>query len=160
MAWSSNALNLISALHSTSGLGVRPAWYSRRNSANTRSLYSAAKLTCSISMPSTSATAAASTKSSLDEQYSLSSSSSQFFMKMPTTSQPCAFSRYALTAESTPPLNPTTTRGLRPIAQLSQLPHASVAVASMVSQPSWSLAQRWTLLPSAEGSPLTEKGCR
>ena len=79
-------MNLISALHSTSGLGVRPAWYSRRNSANTRSLYSAAKLTCSISMPITSATLAASTKSSLDEQYSLSSSSSQFFMKMPTTS--------------------------------------------------------------------------
>ena len=36
-------------------------------------------------MPITSATAAASTKSMLDEQYSLSSSSSQFFMKMPTT---------------------------------------------------------------------------
>ncbi len=53
---------------STSGLGVRPAWYSRRNSANTRSLYSAAKLTNSIAMPSTSATAAASTKSSLAEQ--------------------------------------------------------------------------------------------
>ena len=65
MAWSRKALNLISALHSTSGLGVRPAWYSRRNSANTRSLYSAAKLTCSISMPITSATAAASTKSTL-----------------------------------------------------------------------------------------------
>ena len=43
MAWSRKALNLISALHSTSGLGVRPAGYSRRNSANTRSLYSAAK---------------------------------------------------------------------------------------------------------------------
>ena len=120
MAWSRKALNLISALHSTSGLGVRPAWYSRRNSAKTRSLYSAAKLTCSISMPITSATAAASTKSSLDEQYSLSSSSSQFFMKMPTTSQPCCLSRYALTAESTPPLSPTTTRGLRPMVRLSQ----------------------------------------
>src|SRR5512133_3921362 len=127
MAWSSNALNLISALHSTSGLGVRPAWYSRRNSANTRSLYSAAKLTCSISMPITSATAAASTKSSLDEQYPLSSSSSQFFMKMPTTSQPCCFNRYALTAESTPPLRPTTTRGLRLICAIIPVqvrPHA------------------------------------
>lgn len=93
MAWSRKALNLISALHSTSGFGVRPAEYSRRNSANTRSLYSAAKLTCSISMPSTSATAAASTKSTFDEQYSLSSSSSQFFMKMPTTSCPAFFSR-------------------------------------------------------------------
>ena len=69
-----------------SGLGVRPAEYSRKNSANTRSLYSAAKLTCSISMPSTSATLAASTKSMLDEQNSLLSSSSQFFMKMPMTS--------------------------------------------------------------------------
>jgi hypothetical protein len=103
MAWSRKALNLISALHRMSGLGVRPAWYSRRNSANTRSRYSAAKLTCSISMPITSATAAASTKSMLDEQYSLSSSSSQFFMKMPMTSYPCCLSRYAVTAESTPP---------------------------------------------------------
>ena len=56
------------------------------------------------------ATAAASTKSMLDEQYSLSSSSSQFFMKMPMTSYPCCLSRYAVTAESTPPLNPTTMR--------------------------------------------------
>jgi hypothetical protein len=67
-AWSRKALNLISALHSTSGLGVRPAWYSARKLANTRSRYSAAKLTCSISMPITSATAAASTKSTFDEQ--------------------------------------------------------------------------------------------
>src|SRR5260370_9346625 len=81
MAWSRKALNLISALHSTSGLGVRPAWYSRRNSAKTRSLYSEAKFTCSISMPTTSATAAASTKSTLDDHYSLSSSPSHFFLK-------------------------------------------------------------------------------
>src|SRR5256885_7011101 len=99
MAWSRKALNLISALHSTSGLGVRPAWYSRRNSAKTRSLYSEAKFTCSISMPTTSATAAASTKSTLDEQYSLSSSSSQFFMKMPTTSWPCCLRRWAVRSE-------------------------------------------------------------
>ena len=110
MAWSKNALNLISALHSTSGLGVRPASYSRKNSANTRSLYSAAKFTCSISMPSTSATAAASKKSCRDEQCSESSSSSQFFMKMPSTSWPCCLSKYALTAESTPPLKPTIIR--------------------------------------------------
>src|SRR5258708_4607229 len=116
MAWSRKALNLISALHSTSGLGVRPAWYSRRNSAKTRSLYSEAKFTCSISMPTTSATAAASTKSTLDEQYSLSSSSSQFFMKMPTTSWPCCLRRWAVTAESTPPDRPTTTRCLVMVA--------------------------------------------
>ncbi len=79
-------MNLISALHSTSGFGVRPAEYSRRNSANTRSLYSAAKLTASSSMPITSATAAASIRSCRVEQYSSSSSSSQFFMKRPTTS--------------------------------------------------------------------------
>src|SRR5690606_26242084 len=44
--------------------------------------------------------------------YALSSSSSQFFMKMPTTSWPCCLSRYAVTAESTPPLKPTTMRCL------------------------------------------------
>ena len=37
-----------------------PAWYSRRKSANTRSLYSAAKFTASMSTPTTSATLAAS----------------------------------------------------------------------------------------------------
>jgi len=58
----------------------------------------------------TSATAAASTKSMFDEQYSLSSSSSQFFMNTPTTSCPCCFSSQALTALSTPPLRPTTMR--------------------------------------------------
>lgn len=73
-----NALNLISELHSTSGLGVRPAWYSRRNSENTRSLYSLAKFTASRSMPIFSAALAASRKSWRLEQYSLSSSSSQF----------------------------------------------------------------------------------
>src|SRR5215468_7815300 len=96
-----------------SGFGVRPARYSRRNSANTRSLYSVAKLTCSSSMPITSATAAASTKSMFDEQYSVSSSSSQFFMKMPTTSWPARLSSQAATAESTPPDRPTTTRDAR-----------------------------------------------
>jgi hypothetical protein len=86
MAWSRKALNLISALHSTSGFGVRPAWYSRRKSANTRSLYSLAKLTASISTPTTSATLAASIQSWRVEQYSESSSSSQFFMNRPMTS--------------------------------------------------------------------------
>src|SRR4051812_7904092 len=108
MAWSRKALNLISALHSTSGFGVRPAEYSRRKSANTRSLYSAAKLTASSSMPMTSAAAAASTRSSRVEQYSSSSSSSQFFMKRPTTSWPARLSSSAATAESTPPERPTT----------------------------------------------------
>ena len=69
-----------------SGLGVRPAEYSRRKSEKTRSLYSLAKLTASMSMPTTSAAAVASMKSCRDEQYSLSSSSSQFFMKSPMTS--------------------------------------------------------------------------
>ena len=41
---------------------------------------------------------------------SSSSSSSQFFMKMPTTSCPCRLSSQAVTAESTPPLKPTTMR--------------------------------------------------
>src|SRR5436190_1202592 len=110
MAWSRKALNLISALHSTSGLGVRPAEYSRRNSANTRSLYSAEKFTASSSIPITSAAAAASTRSCRVEQYSSSSSSSQFFMKRPTTSQPARLRSSAATEESTPPDMPTTTR--------------------------------------------------
>src|SRR5688572_29158765 len=109
MAWSRKALNLISALHSTSGLGVRPAEYSRRKSANTRSLYSAAKLTASSSMPMTSAAAAASIRSVRVEQYWSSSSSSQFFMNRPTTSCPARFRSSAATAESTPPDMPTTT---------------------------------------------------
>src|SRR5947209_12220543 len=62
-----------------------------------------------MSMPSTSATLAASTKSWRDEQYS-SSSSSQFFMKMPTTSWPARCRSHAVTAESTPPERPTTMR--------------------------------------------------
>src|SRR6185436_5328597 len=135
-AWSRNALNLISALHSTSGLGVRPARYSRRNSAKTRSLYSAAKLTCSSSMPITSATLAASRKSWRDEQYSSSSSSSQFFMKMATTSQPCDLSRCAVTAESTPPLRPTTTRVFAFICAIiprAPYPHALSACHPAVS---------------------------
>src|SRR3954451_5290159 len=110
MAWSRNALNLISALHSTSGLGVRPAEYSRRNSANTRSLYSTEKFTASSSMPITSAAAAASIRSSRVEQYSSSSSSSQFFMKRPITSHPARLRSSAATEESTPPDIPTTTR--------------------------------------------------
>src|SRR5512147_740464 len=69
-------------------------------------------------MPITSATAAASTKSTLLEQYSESSSSSQFFMKMPTTSWPCCLSSHALTAESTPPDRPTTTRSFLPMAAI------------------------------------------
>src|SRR5579859_7177731 len=110
MAWSRNALNLISALHSTSGFGVRPAAYSRRNSANTRSLCSAEKLTASSSMPMTSAAAAASMRSCRVEQYSSPSSSSQFFMKRPTTSCPARLRSSAATEESTPPDIPTTTR--------------------------------------------------
>jgi len=45
----------------------------------------------------------------IDEQYSLSSSSSQFFMNRPVTCQPASFSSQALTAESTPPESPPTT---------------------------------------------------
>ena len=103
-------MNLISALHSTSGLGVRPAWYSARKLANTRSRYSAEKFTASISMPRISATDTASTRSSRDVQYSSVSSSSQFFMNRPTTSKPCSLSSQAATEESTPPDMPTITR--------------------------------------------------
>src|SRR5882672_5320095 len=109
-AWSRKALNLISALHSTSGLGVRPAWYSRRKSLNTRFLYSAEKFTTSISMPMRSAAATASIRSSREEQYSSVSSSSQFFMNRPDTSWPCCLSSKAATVESTPPDMPTMTR--------------------------------------------------
>jgi hypothetical protein len=77
---------LISALHSTSGLGVRPARYSCKKLPNTLSLYSLEKLTTSISMPIFSATATASTRSSREAQYSPLSSSSQFFMNRPDTS--------------------------------------------------------------------------
>src|SRR3954465_9106026 len=107
-AWSRNALNFISALQRTSGLGVRPARYSARKLAKTRSRYSAAKFTASMSMPMRSAAETASTRSSRVEQYSSSSSSSQFFMKRPVTSWPARFSSSAATAESTPPDMPTT----------------------------------------------------
>src|SRR5574343_24296 len=109
MACSRNARNLISELHRISGFGVRPAWYSRRNSANTRSRYSAAKLTTSTSMPIRSATLITSIRSWRDEQYSSVSSSSQFFMNRPITFQPCCFSSIAAAEESTPPDKPTTT---------------------------------------------------
>src|SRR5574343_121183 len=109
MACSRNARNLSSELHRISGFGVRPAWYSRRNSANTRSRYSAAKLTTSTSMPITSATLITSIRSWRDEQYSSLSSSSQFFMNRPITFQPCRLSSKAATDESTPPDKPTTT---------------------------------------------------
>src|ERR1700676_1591389 len=109
-AWSRNERNLISLLHRTSGFGVRPAAYSRKKAAKTRSRYSAAKFTACSSMPTTSATEAASTRSCLDEQYSSVSSSSQFFMKMPTTSCPAFLSSHAATDESTPPERPTTMR--------------------------------------------------
>ena len=109
IAWSKKALNLISALHKISGLGVRPALYSLKKLSNTRSLYSALKLTASISMPILSAIETASIRSCLLEQYSSVSSSSQFFMKRPVTSYPCSLSNRAVTDESTPPERPTTT---------------------------------------------------
>src|SRR5581483_2390164 len=121
IAWSRNARNLISALHSTSGFGVRPAEYSRRNSANTRSLYSAEKLTASSSTPITSAAAAAAIRSWRVEQYSSSSPYSQVLMHRPTTSQPRRLSSSAATEESAPPDMPMTMRsamanGKRPCA--------------------------------------------
>src|SRR5262249_38141589 len=88
--------------------GVRPAAYSARKALNTRSLYSAEKFTTSRSMPIVSATEAQSTRSSRVEQYSSSSSSSQFFMNRPTTSCPWRLRRSAATDESTPPDMPTT----------------------------------------------------
>ena len=56
-----------------------------RNSSNTLSQYSAAKFTVCSSMPSLSQTACASARSVAAEQYSSSSSSSQFFMNSPAT---------------------------------------------------------------------------
>ena len=55
------------------------------------------------------ATLAASIQSCRVEQYSSSSSSSQFFIKSPITSKPCCFKSQAVTDESTPPDIPTTT---------------------------------------------------
>src|SRR5437773_3895764 len=66
-----------------------------------------------MSIPITSATAAASTRSCRDVQYSSVSSSSQFFMKTPMTSWPSRLRSHAATAESTPPDKPTTIRCLR-----------------------------------------------
>src|SRR5215468_1823780 len=63
-------------------------------------------------MPTTSATAAASTRSCREEQYSSVSSSSQFFMNTPTTSCPSRLSSHAATDESTPPESPSTMRNL------------------------------------------------
>src|SRR5690554_7701300 len=79
-AYSRKALNLISRLHRISGLGVRPAWYSSRKCSNTLSQYSAAKLAVCSLIPSLSLTAWASARSSFAVQYSVPSSSSQFFM--------------------------------------------------------------------------------
>src|SRR5258706_9065836 len=109
-AWSRKALNLVRALHRTSGLDVRPAEYSAGKAPKTRSLYSAEKFTASSSIPITSATEAQSTKSCRVEQYSSSSSSSQFFMNRPTTAKPRRFKSSAATDESTPPDMPTTMR--------------------------------------------------
>jgi hypothetical protein len=55
-------------LQSTSGLGVRSAWYSRRKYSKTRSQYSAEKLTVCSRIPSRSATARASARSSAAAQ--------------------------------------------------------------------------------------------
>src|SRR5215208_7124795 len=103
-------------------------------------------------MPSTSATLAASMKSMFDEQYSLSSSSSQFFMKMPTTSQPWALSRCAVTAESTPPLRPTTTRGLRFICAIIPGPapaQREQALVPMLHRPTHPSLPRQRMSPAA-----------
>jgi hypothetical protein len=56
-----------------------------------------------------SATDTTSSQSWRLEQYSLLSSSSQFFIKSPITSKPCCFKSQAVTDESTPPDIPTTT---------------------------------------------------
>ncbi|KWV89932.1 hypothetical protein PFLmoz3_00412 [Pseudomonas fluorescens] len=79
-------MNLISRLHRMSGFGVRPALYSARKCSNTLSQYSAAKLAVCSLMPILSHTACASAKSSMAVQYSVPSSSSQFFMNRPSTS--------------------------------------------------------------------------
>ena len=90
-------------------LGVRPARYSVRKCSNTLSQYSAAKFAPCSGMPIRSATACASARSSFAVQYSVPSSSSQFFMNRPSTAYPCCFSNSAATEESTPPDMPTMT---------------------------------------------------
>ena len=76
-------------------------------SEKTFSLYSLEKFTTSISIPIFSATETASIKSCLLEQYSSSSSSSQFFINKAVTLKPSSFRSHAVTAESTPPERPT-----------------------------------------------------
>src|SRR5271166_4643064 len=100
--------NLISRLHSTSGFGVRPAAYSRRKCVNTRSRYSAAKLTRCSGISKASQVRRASWKSAAAVQYA-SSSSSQLDMYSPCTEWPARLSSSAATAESTPPDMPTMT---------------------------------------------------
>src|SRR3546814_145383 len=63
-AASRKCLNLISRLHSTSGLGVRPAAYSARKWANTPSQYSTEKSRKWIGMPSRPQTAKAAPRAS------------------------------------------------------------------------------------------------
>ena len=76
-----NALNLISRLQSTSGLGVRPDLYSSRKCWKTLSQYSAAKFAVWRGMLRLLQTDCASARSSFAVQYSFPSSSSQFLHK-------------------------------------------------------------------------------
>src|SRR5688572_1719101 len=103
-------LNLISRLHSTSGLGVRPVAYSARKCSNTPFQYSCEKSRKWIGTPRRPLTATASRRSSSARQSPLPSSA-QFCMKSPAIGSPASRRRSAATEESTPPDMPTMVRG-------------------------------------------------
>ena len=88
---------------------MRPALYSAKKCSNTRSQYSIAKLAVCSLIPILSHTACASARSSIAVQYSVPSSSSQFFINRPSTLKPACWSKTADTEESTPPDIPTMT---------------------------------------------------
>src|SRR5699024_3296583 len=105
-AWSRKALNLISLLHMTSGLGVLPALYSSKKYVNTLSQYSFANMTEQNRISNSFDTRTTSSKSSVAVHTPNPSVSSQSFIKIPTTSYPCSLRSKAVTEESTPPLIP------------------------------------------------------
>src|SRR3989344_5720267 len=99
--------NLISLLQSTSGFGVRPALYSSSILSTTACLYSFSKSKKRNGIFKERQTFIASRLSSLHVQ--AIHSGCQAFMNTPVTEYPCSLSKAALTAESTPPDNPTKT---------------------------------------------------
>src|SRR3989338_4858016 len=97
--------NLISLLQSTSGFGVLPALYSSSILSTTACLYSFSKSKKRNGILRAKHTFMASRLSSLQVQ--VIHSGCQALMKTPVTSNPRSFKSAALTAESTPPDNPT-----------------------------------------------------